>query len=170
MWNIAGKPVIAVKPTSCLSDKQMRCLPEYHHQKIKAQLWQVNKLHNHQTGALIISVVLCCVCDKSAAKGEKKKDRLKKISSATQQSKTNKIWKWNATPTEGKESKEKNVCETERGVCHSPCPQVRFCYSVSVSHLRVQMRICTSGRVDPVGRKEDPTHQFTGWLTKHLTG
>lgn len=41
------------------------------------------------------------------------------IQRGAQQSKANKIWKWNATPTRGKESKERNVrekaCERQRG-------------------------------------------------------
>lgn len=40
-----------------------------------------------------------------------------------------------------KVSEKMCVCGTERGDCNSPSPQVRCCYSVSVSHLRVQMRI-----------------------------
>lgn len=53
--------------------------------------------------------------------------------------------------------------ETERGVCHSPCPQVGFCFLVSLSHFMFKGGCAKRGKFGPMGRTP-LTNSLSIWL------
>ncbi len=115
MWNIFGEPMTAVKPTTCLSYKQMRSLPKCHHQEIKARLWQLHKPHNIRPK--LWSNLFSCVVFVTKKK-KKKRWRKNKAHNRAKLIKFKVDTRY--TRRRKKESEERNVCEKacerQRGV------------------------------------------------------